>query len=993
MPSRHLGTQRAHWRRVPVLVSVLATCVCVAGLALAVAFSVPAFSDDLPGEVTNAIPMPAIKPGFPVTAGSGFQKPPMLVDLDQDHRYEILAVEQSGVIHVIQANGTEPSGWPAAMSNPPIGPLAVGDLNHDGFPEVVAVTTNGVISGYSFNGGDYGKKFKLPALPIGGPVLVEVDAATGDNAVVVATVDGKLYSILSDLSGSRPGFPVINTGAAASGAFTFVGADNYPRIGILQADSNKVAIRFTFGTADAAATFKTGYQLGTPLPVSGSRMEGVSLPDGDHLYVFGAHGQLSRLDPDVATGSFSVVNLAGIGMDVLGSPALVDVNDDLVPEVAVLGVKGDTLNVFVLNGADGSVRSGWPKRYIPAPAAGGIVAADLGDASAPEIIFNRGDGKITALRSNDATEAWTLSGLSTVVPPTVGDLDGDEGADLGVVTTDGKIYAYTLGTGGVGKRGLEWPSSRGGPRSDGQFHARDRGMLHPLWPPAVTPVSAFLTRPVIANVDKSDVSNDVVYSDYASGKAYAWNLTGGTKTGWHADYLRGGVLDAPAVGDVTGDGNPETVNGTSSGQLVWNSSNGVKDFMTVDNNRQLSPPALADINGDGTQDVVVGSSANRLYAVNLKNKTIIPGFPVTVTGAITLPAAVGDITGDGLTDIVVANGGRYITAFARTGGAPLSGWPKNFLSGQTLTQPILVPIAGQAGLAVAFGQTSPDSVKLHVVGGNGSPKAGWPRKLVGANLWGPIAGDFDNNGTPDFVVSTSTDSVYVFKPDGGRAFARLYNSPGNVEVTGLVDLDLDLRPEIVAVSDQTNLLGIRFNGLLVRSFTRMIISIEPGTSPAFGDLGNDGVLDMAASDLGFPILYSWGFGSWNPNASPWPLRNHDAFRTNAFAGLTVVDAGDPNAPPAAGGVAFATAQPNPTRGAVMFSHSRPLVGAYEAVIYDVRGRRVREVARGEAPAMGEALRWVWDGRDEGGVVVPPGIYFYRVADRAGAMRQKVVRLD
>jgi len=82
--------------------------------------------------------------------------------------------------------------------------------------------------------------------------------------------------------------------------------------------------------------------------------------------------------------------------------------------------------------------------------------------------------------------------------------------------------------------------------------------------------------------------------------------------------------------------------------------------------------------------------------------------------------AVGDITGDGLTDIVVANGGRYITAYARTGGAPLSGWPKNFLSGQTLTQPILVPIAGQAGLAVAFGQTSPDSVKLHVVGGNGS---------------------------------------------------------------------------------------------------------------------------------------------------------------------------------------------------------------------------------------------------------------------------------
>ena len=43
-------------------------------------------------------------------------------------------------------------------------------------------------------------------------------------------------------------------------------------------------------------------------------------------------------------------------------------------------------------------------------------------------------------------------------------------------------------------------------------------------------------------------------------------------------------------------------------------------------------------------------------------------------------------------------------------------------------------------------------------------------------------------------------------------------------------------------------------------------------------------------------------------------------------------------------------------------------------------------------SMGEVLRWVWDGRDEGGVVVPAGIYFYRVADRAGAMKEKVVRL-
>ncbi len=957
---------------------------------LVLTLSTPSGSEDLPGDVTNVIPVPALKPGFPVQAGSSFQTPPMLVDLDQDGRYEILAVEQSGIIHVVGANGIENGGWPSTLYNLPNGPLAIGDLNHDGFPEVVGVTTTGFVVAFSFNGSEYGAKYKLPFAPRGGPVIVDADAS-GDAAIVVATTNGRLYSFLNNLSGLRPGFPVIGSGAAAGGAFTFIGADNYPRIGFLQADSNKVAVHHPFGSPDAAATFKTSFPLGQILPVSGARIEGIGLPDGDHLYVFGPQGQFVRLDPDVSTGGFSVLPLQSLGMPVLASPALVDVNDDMVPEIAVLGVQGDTLNVFVLNGNDGSVRAGWPKRYIPAPTAGGIVCADLGDNVAPEIIFNRGDGKITALRGNDATEAWTISNVNTVVPPTVGDLDGDEGADWGVVTTDGKIYAYTLGTGGVGKKGLEWPSLRGGPRSDGRHNPRDRARLRPLWPPAVTPASAFLRRPVIARLD-TDVADEAVWSDYATGKAFAWNLTGGPKAGWPADYQRGAVLDAPCVGDVTGDGKVETINGTSSGQLVWNGSNGVKDFMTVDNNRQLSPPVLADINGDGTQDVVVGSSFGRLYAVNLKNKTIIPGFPVSVTGPITLPAAVGDITGDGQTDIVFVSNVRQINAVQRTGGAQITGWPKVFLSGQTLTQPILVPIAGQAGLSPAYGQWSPDSTKLHVVNGSGNARPGWPRKLAGAQIWGPIAGDFDNTGTPDFVVSTTTDSVYVFKSDGGRALARFYNSPGNVEVTGLVDVDLDLRPEIIAVSDGTNLIGIRFNGLLTRSFNRMVLSIEPGTSPAFGDLGNDGALDMAATDLGFPILYSWGFGSWNPNASPWPMRNHDAFRTNAFSGLTVVDAGDPDPFANANGRSIVHAWPNPTRGAVMFSHSRPLAGRYAAAIYDVRGRRVREIASGEAPAAGDPLRWVWDGRDEGGVVVPAGLYFYRVDDAVGAMKEKIVRL-
>src|SRR5512145_1349387 len=81
--------------------------VAIACIVLASSFVAPARSDDVPGEVTNAIPIPAIKPGFPVSGGAAFQRPPMLVDLDQDGRYEILGIEQVGNIHVVGVNGIE----------------------------------------------------------------------------------------------------------------------------------------------------------------------------------------------------------------------------------------------------------------------------------------------------------------------------------------------------------------------------------------------------------------------------------------------------------------------------------------------------------------------------------------------------------------------------------------------------------------------------------------------------------------------------------------------------------------------------------------------------------------------------------------------------------------------------------------------------------------------------------------------------------------------
>jgi flagellar hook assembly protein FlgD len=63
-------------------------------------------------------------------------------------------------------------------------------------------------------------------------------------------------------------------------------------------------------------------------------------------------------------------------------------------------------------------------------------------------------------------------------------------------------------------------------------------------------------------------------------------------------------------------------------------------------------------------------------------------------------------------------------------------------------------------------------------------------------------------------------------------------------------------------------------------------------------------------------------------------------------------------------------------------------GAGRVEIVDATGRRVRGVKLGEG-----AGAFNWDGRDERGRTVPPGLYFARYEGAAGRSVVKVMKLD
>jgi hypothetical protein len=87
---------------------------------------------------------------------------------------------------------------------------------------------------------------------------------------------------------------------------------------------------------------------------------------------------------------------------------------------------------------------------------------------------------------------------------------------------------------------------------------------------------------------------------------------------------------------------------------------------------------------------------------------------------------------------------------------------------------------------------------------------------------------------------------------------------------------------------------------------------------------------------------------------------------------------------------LALASANPARGSVALRLELAESGPAELAIFGVDGRRVRALVR--EPREPGSYRETWDGRDEGGAAVPPGVYVARLTTRSGHWSRSVAWL-
>jgi hypothetical protein len=325
-----------------------------------------------------------------------------------------------------------------------------------------------------------------------------------------------------------------------------------------------------------------------------------------------------------------------------------------------------------------------------------------------------------------------------------------------------------------------------------------------------------------------------------------------------------------------------------------------------------------------------------------------PGFPILHPEDFRNGASIGDLDNDGTKEIIVCNMDGKIYAWNHDGTEALGGSGGVFatLPEESRAQPALCQLDGDPELEV--------------------------------------------------VVSCMDGGVYAFNHDGTGftqpdGLLAMLDATDSISASPIVvDVDGDSDMEILVGARNGNFYGVhhdgsRIAGLPIPTFQSIF------STAAAADIDADGDVDVAFASYDQTVNVLDFTGASTPAAYEWATYGANNWRTSVYGepgpwqtGVDPVLSGS--------SIAFSLAQnsPNPFLSGTSISFTLPSDQRVTLRVFNVAGRLVRTLVDGPAGAGRGSVEW--DGRDQNGLRLSSGVYFYRLENGERALTRKGVML-
>jgi len=566
--------------------------------------------------------------------------------------------------------------------------------------------------------------------------------------------------------------------------------------------------------------------------------------------------------------------------------------------------------------SDPDVMPGFPKR-MAGDGVGSPVFADINKDGITELVFATTEGEVHALEPNGAElRGWPVT--TTALPlnlgapsyrsgeirlpvyspimmggPAIGDLDGDGTVEIAVADMEGKVHVWKPN--GTRRQGFPVSTNRAYSsvmRPNGQYHRNGHNAVD--W--------GFASQPAMGDLNQDGKLEIVIGA--LDMHVYAWQADGTQLPGWpvylrspekvayvepgthftelvpNADaYPGNSILATPSIGDITGDGVPEVIVGTSEEYVepinatldddTWNTLS--EAYRLSKGNGRFSFPSgngrLYAIWADGTMHDHTSSDNDGLDA-----DAFVPSWPVRVAqiyldvlpavgAGVNMPAVLADVDGDGVLEVGVTTVAGFYYIFRGNG--------TSFYGRDSEGRDIPLPIFR---LSYGANSNTADGPAFAAMGGGIFADLG-----AGMTLIAPTAGLFRvadlllpaNQLFSEAQISAWNLATARFE----RGFPHQVNDFEFLTTASVADITGDGAPEVLAPSSVFDIHAVDRNGREAPNWPKLTGEAVNGT-PAVGDFNGDGKLDVAVLTRG-GLVWVWSTGGRASNTPPWPKFQHD----------------------------------------------------------------------------------------------------------------------